>query len=106
MKRIIMAAVLLGITTGAQAEWKDVEYSASLPANAVYCDGLGTFKDFVAFIQDGDEAGASRMIDSGDCAATSKVMQIHVFQEDGSQGAITFLSPSGKAFYTLKGYLQ
>ena len=106
MEKAIAVAALLGISSSAFAEWNDVNYSASLPADAVYCDGLGSFEEFTSFVQDGDNAGAMRMIASGDCAMTSKAMNVQVFQEESVQEFVTFLSPSGKAFYTLKGYLK
>lgn len=105
MRKVLALAVIMA-STGAQAKWEDVEYAGSLPAEAVYCDGQGELDDFTAFVQDQDMQGAMAMIQSGDCAMTSSTMKIQVFQEEAAREYITFLAPSGKAFYTLKGYLQ
>lgn len=105
MRNVFALAVMVA-STAAHADWKDVAYTATLPAEAVYCDGLGNLEDFTGYVADQDTQGAMRMIAAGDCAMTSNNMKIQVFQEETVEEFITFLSPSGKAFYTLKGYVD
>lgn len=105
MRKTLALAVIVA-STSAHAAWKDVAYTATLPAEAVYCEGLGNMEDFTAFVADQDTQGAMRMIAAGDCAMTTKAMKIQVFQEEPEEEFISFLSPSGKAFYSLKGYVK
>lgn len=102
MLKKTIALVLMCSSTAAFA-WKDVSYSAKLPANAVYCTSQSNLDEFAGYAQDGDGQGANRMVDAGDCRLSSG-MTVNVFQENDY--AVTFLSPSGKAFYTLTGYLK
>lgn len=97
------AVVLMCSSSMAFAEWRDVEYSATLPADAVYCTSQSNLEEFAGFAQDGDNQGANRMISEGDCRVSTG-MKIQVFQEN--EFASSFLSPSGKAFNTLTGFIE
>lgn len=97
-----LAVAGLVISGAANAQWKDVEYNAFLKKDYIYCTSQGNLDEFGGFAQDGDNAGANRMIENGKCRVSSG-MKIQVFQENDY--AVTFLAPSGKAFYTLKGWL-
>lgn len=103
MRKQVLAVVSMLISTGALA-WQDVEYSATLPRGAVYCTSQGNLEEFAAYAQDGDDGSADRLVDQGKCTITQRPLQANVFQE--SDVFACFLAPSGKAFYTLKGFLQ
>ncbi|USR38359.1 hypothetical protein L1F06_017005 [Ectopseudomonas hydrolytica] len=104
---IVVAGLVAGLAAGsAQAEWVDVSYTATLPNEAVYCEGQKNLRSFIGYVQDQDERGAMRMISTGDCRMTNGPLKISVFQEEKDDELITFLTPSGKAFYTLKGYVK
>ncbi len=94
---------LLGFSGVAIAQWGDVEYNATLKKEYIYCDSQKSLDDFGAFAQDGDENSANKMVSDGKCRISSG-MKIRVFQEN--EYAVTFLSPSGKAFYTFKAWLK
>lgn len=99
-KTLVLAGLM--VLSGSALAWKDVEYRATLKKDYIYCTSQGRLDEFGEFAQDGDEAGANRMISEGKCRMSSG-MKIQVFQENDY--AVTFLAPSGKAFYTLKGWL-
>ncbi len=103
LKRTLAVASML-ISTGALAEWEDVEYSATLPRGAVYCTSQGNLEEFAEYAQDGDDGSADRLVEEGKCTITQRSMKANVFQE--SDVFACFLAPSGKAFYTLKGFLE
>jgi hypothetical protein len=88
----------------ASAQWEDVSYNASLPGDSVYCKGQGALNDMTGFVQDGDNISAMKLISDGDCHISGG-MRVRVFQEKGD-AFVSFLSPSGKAFTTLKAYLK
>lgn len=94
---------LLSVSSSAFA-WQDVSKTATLPSGAVYCTSQGNLEDFAAFALDGDEAGATRLVSQGKCTVLRSNMSVAVFQENDDFA--NFLSPSGKALYTLKGYLR
>ncbi|HAQ88746.1 MAG TPA: hypothetical protein DCR78_20225 [Pseudomonas sp.] len=102
LKKLAVIAVLSGLVANANA-WEDVNYTRMLPSGAVYCTSQGKLEEFGGYAQDGDERGADRMIESGSCRISSG-MKVQVFQEDNGF-LVTFLSPSGKAFYTFKAFL-
>lgn len=104
-KKVIIVSVV-AFSSGAYAEWKDVAYTAHLPNEAIYCDGLGNLRDFVGHVQDQNVQGAMQMVADGDCRMTSGRMEIQVIQEESVDEVISFIAPSGKGFYTLKGYTQ
>lgn len=103
MLKSTIGMLLVACCSTAMAEWRDVNYTATLPADYIYCTSGGNLDDFGAYAQDGDEAGANRMVSEGKCRISSG-MTVNVFQED--ERDVTFLAPSGKAFYTFKGFLQ
>ncbi|OEC44944.1 hypothetical protein A7D27_06380 [Pseudomonas sp. 1D4] len=85
--------------------WEDVEYAGTLATGAVYCKSQGKLEDFGAYAQDGDEAGADRMVAAGDCVIAQRPLQVSVFQEhDGFLS--NFMTPSGKVFYTFKQFIN
>lgn len=104
MMAVGMVAGAVMTATQAQA-WEDVEYTGTLVTGAVYCKSQGKLEDFGEYAQDGDEAGADRMVRSGDCTIAQKPMRVNVFQEDGGFMSC-FLSPSGKVFYTFKQLIK
>ncbi len=104
MLKNVMAVGMMLAATQALA-WEDVNYSGTLQEGAVYCTGEGELEEFGAFAQDGDEAGANRMLESGDCTVAARPMQVNVFQEYNGQLSC-FLSPSGKAFYTFRAFIN
>ncbi|MEA9996201.1 hypothetical protein QN382_12175 [Pseudomonas sp. 10B1] len=103
MVRNIFAVGLLGFSGLAMAQWGDVEYNATLKKEYIYCGSQRALDDFGSFAQDGDEDGANKMVSDGKCRISSG-MKIRVFQENDY--AASFLSPSGKAFYTYKKWLK
>ncbi|WP_312965026.1 hypothetical protein [Stutzerimonas kunmingensis] len=103
LKNLAVMALLLGMVANAFA-WQDVSYSRTLPSGAVYCTSQGNLEEFGGYAQDGDERGADRMLDSGKCRISSG-MRVEVFQED-RDFMVSFLSPSGKAFYTFKAFFR
>jgi hypothetical protein len=104
MYKYIAFIALLAISVSASAQWEDVSYNASLPEDSVYCKGQGALNDMMDFVQDGDNDSAMKLISGGACHVSSG-MAVQVFQED-SDTFVSFLSPSGKAFHTLKAYLK
>lgn len=102
LKRVI-GVVLLACSTAAVAQWQDVSYSAVLKKDYIYCNSGGSLDDFGALAQDGDGQGANKMVSDGKCHISSG-MKVNVFQENDY--AVSFLSPSGKAFYTYKKFLK
>lgn len=102
-KRLIAVGMVLAATNA--YAWEDVEYVGTLASGAVYCKSQGKLEDFGAYAQDGDQAGADRMVQSGDCIIAQRPMQVTVFQEH--RGFMSnFLSPSGKAFYTFTPFIN
>lgn len=104
MRKWTMVVSSMLISTTVLAEWKDVGYMATLPKGAVYCTSQGNMEEFGGYAQDGDEVGADRMVEKGKCIITQRALKANVFQE--SEIFACFLAPSGKAFYTLKGFLK
>ena len=103
MVRKIVAVGMLGFSGLAMAQWSDVEYTATLKKEYIYCGSQKSLDEFGAFAQDGDEDGANKMVSDGKCRISSG-MKVRVFQENDY--AASFLSPSGKAFYTYKKWLK
>lgn len=104
---IVVAGLVAGLAAGnAQAEWVDVSYTATLPKESVYCVGQKNLRNFIGYVQDQDQRSAMRMISTGDCRLTDGPLKVGVFQEEKVDELVTFMTPSGKAFYTLKGYLK
>ncbi|WP_350600769.1 hypothetical protein [Pseudomonas sp. 65/3-MNA-CIBAN-0223] len=103
MIRNIVVVGLLGFSGLALAQWGDVEYNATLKKEYIYCGSQKSLDEFGAFAQDGDEDGANKMVSDGKCRISSG-MKVRVFQENDY--AASFLSPSGKAFYTYKKWLK
>lgn len=103
MIRNIVVVGLLGFSGLALAQWGDVEYNATLKKEYIYCASQKSLDEFGAFAQDGDEGGANKMVSDGKCRISSG-MKVRVFQEN--EYAASFLSPSGKVFYTFKAWLK
>ncbi|WP_070413947.1 hypothetical protein [Pseudomonas lundensis] len=103
MVRKCVAVGMLGFSGLAMAQWSDVEYTATLKKEYIYCASQSSLDEFGAFAQDGDEDGANKMVSDGKCRISSG-MKVRVFQENDY--AASFLSPSGKAFYTYKKWLK
>lgn len=103
MKKLICSVALFICSTSAFAQWQDVNYSAVVKKDYIYCDSQGKLDDFGAFAQDGDEDGANKMVSDGKCHV-SKGLKVSVFQEN--EYAVCFLAPSGKAFYTYKAFIK
>jgi len=103
MRKLITGLMLMAGCSAAMAEWRDVDYSATLPAQMPYCVGNGDLEEMIGYIQDGDDRGLNRLIDDGDCRISSG-MTVSVFQEN--EYAVSFLAPSGKAYRTLTSFLK
>ncbi|PKM30149.1 MAG: hypothetical protein CVV07_06905 [Gammaproteobacteria bacterium HGW-Gammaproteobacteria-11] len=97
-------AVGLFVFSSTAFGWQDVSKSAIVPAGGVYCTSIGNLDDFGGYALDGDQRGATRMVNEGKCAIASRNIRVSVFQENADYA--NFIAPSGNAFYTLKGYLQ
>jgi hypothetical protein len=102
-KTLITGLALMACCSAALAEWRDVGYSATLPAQMPYCISIGDLEEMIGYIQDGDDRGLNRMVEKGDCRVSSG-MTVNVFQEN--EYAAAFLAPSGKVFRTLTSFLK
>ncbi|MBP2084152.1 MULTISPECIES: hypothetical protein [Pseudomonas] len=100
---IAVGAVALTLPSGAWAQWRDVSYNGVSPADYVYCNKQSDLDAFGAVAQDGDQAGADRLVSQGRCHVSSG-MRVEVFQQN--EYAVTFLSPSGRAFYTYTKFVR
>jgi hypothetical protein len=100
--RLLPVGILLFST--AAFGWYDVAKTATIPAGAVYCTSQSNLEAFAGYALDGDSSGADRMVDQGKCILAQRSISVSVFQENSDFA--NFISPSGKAFYTLKGYLK
>lgn len=103
MIRNIVAVGVFCFSGIAVAQWGDVEYSATLKKEYIYCGSQESLDEFGAFAQDGDADGANKMVRDGKCRISSG-MKVRVFQENDY--AANFFSPSGKTFYTYKAWLK
>lgn len=92
------------VFSGAAFGWHDVSKTSTVPADAVYCTSQSNLEDFAGYAMDGDGAGANRMVSQGKCTVAQSNIRVSVFQENDDFA--NFIAPSGKAFYTLKGYLK
>lgn len=104
MLKKVSCLLLVGVVTQSAYAWEDVDYTGTLATGAVYCTSESNLMDFGAYAQDGDEAGADRMISGGDCIIAQRPMQAMVIQE--VENLACFLSPSGKPFYTFKQFIN
>lgn len=104
MWKKVSCLVMVGVVAQSAHAWEDVDYTGTLSKGAVYCTSESNLMDFGEYAQDGDEAGADRMISGGDCIIAQRPIQATVIQE--ADILACFLSPSGKAFYTFKNFIN
>lgn len=101
LKTIVGVSLIL---TTAYVTAADVDKPGKLVKGTPYCTSIGNLEDFSEYIIDGDQAGASRMVDQGKCSIASKNMNVRVFIEEKSR--VAFMSPSGKALWTIPGMIE
>ena len=99
----LMLTILLASAAQAQG-WVDVDRTGIIARGGVYCTSEQHLMSFGEYAQDGDAAGADRMVSEGKCVITQSPIEANVIQENDYLA--TFISPSGKAFWTFKQLIQ
>jgi len=101
---VIMMLSALAMADSAEAQWREVNYTGTLRANMPYCGSQRDLDKMVDYVIDGDDRQLNRLIETGKCRVSARDLRVSVFQQNESQ--ITFLTPSGNVFRTLRSFLK
>lgn len=103
-KELVVALMAVSMSAVAASNWHDVSRSSTLHRSNIYCTSQKYLEEMGQYALDQDGQGATMMTIEGKCTVVQSTMHVRVFQE--TDDFANFIAPSGKAFYTLKGFLK
>lgn len=103
-KLVALGALVLTVGTVQAQGWVDVDRTGVISRGGIYCTSEENLLGFGAYAKDGDAAGADRMVAEGKCMIIQNSMRATVIQENDFLAS--FISPSGKAFWTFKEMIK
>ena len=103
MKKILMATVLIAMTTNAYA--LSHGDTATLKEGTFNCKKLTDFYEMISYIQDKDQQGMIGLVTSGKCRLLKESLTVEIQNVD-EKGFVSFITPGGHGGWAVQQFFE